>query len=522
MENDINNEKLSAYLDGELTPEEKDKLEEEIVLSSDLQKKLVELKKLKQLTISSVKPLPESPYFETRLFASLQEHKTPFFTIKKLSPVVGFLALTVLIMIFLKYNPQVIEHLVEQQKSNLAGFYKQNLKPLLFAANLTNEDVFNFAFNRQLPLDKTNSQYLQLGYDTTGNGFFEIKTGNVASNMNNLDKFVRALNLNSLQKEKVDSILQNYAEDLQSQVLVNDKNTVAINPNIWNYNKAILADIIAFANDANEKEFAKIVPAGLPSYDKNSIIKVINDVKRTKDNQYIFFTPDTIFSENYEFDKHKFKDEMIKMKEEMKRASYEWKKYAVNLQLDSSIVKLKHDPSWGKNFNVQFDANTCRVNLPNIIPEIELPDFDSITVQIERAVDIVKQVKVNIPNITFNIPDGSHGKNEFHFKMNIPGRPDKVTEINVNLDSILRQNKYFIQKFSGPGKKGQINVDSLLTSIRSMIPDSMSYFQGNEFKGQMKEFQKEMKKFQQQMKEMEKELKNNKKEMKEKKDPIEI
>ena len=522
MGKNINIEKLSAYIDGELSPVEKDKFEEEIALSSDLQKKLDELRKLKQLTLSSVKPLPESPYFETRLFASLQEHKTSFFTIKRLSPIAGFIILSLVIMIFLKYNPQVIEHLVEQQKSNLVGLYKQNLKPLLFAANLTNEDVFNFAFNRQLPLDKTNSQYLQLGYDTTGNGFFEIKTGNVASNMNNLDKFIRALNLNPQQKQKVDSILQNYAEDLQSQVLVNDKNTVAINPNIWNYNKAILADIIAFANDANEKEFARIVPAGIPSYDKYAIVKVINDVKKTHDNQYIFFTPDTIFSENYEFDKGKFKDEMKKMKEEMKKASYEWKKYAVNLQLDSSIVKLKHGPSWGKNFDVQFDANTCRVNLPNIIPEIELPDFDSITSQIERAVDIVKQVKVNIPKITFNIPDGSHGKNEFHFKMDIPGHPDKVTEVNINLDSILRQNKYYSQMFSGPGRKGQINLDSLLTSIRSMIPDSMSYFQGNEFKGQMKEFQKEMKKFQQQMKEMEKEMKKNKNDQKEKKDPIEI
>jgi hypothetical protein len=522
MGKDIIYEKLSAYLDGELLPEEKDKFEQEIALSSDLQKKLAELRKLKQLTISSVKPLPESPYFETRLLASLNEHKASFFTFKKLSPIAGFLALTVLIMIFLKYNPQVIEHLVEQQKSNLTGFYKQNLKPLLYAANLTNEDVFNFAFNRQLPLDKTNSQYLQLGYDTTGNGFFEIKTGNIASNRNNLDKFIRALNLNSQQKEKVDSILQNYAEDLQSQVLVNDKNTVAINPNIWNYNKAILADIIAFANNANEKEFAKIVPAGLPYYDKNSIVKVINEVKKTQDNQYIFFTPDTIFSENYEFDRHKFKEEMKTMKEEMKKASYEWKKFAINLQLDSSIVKLKHDPSWGKNFKVQFDANTCRVNLPNIIPEIELPDFDSITDQIERAVDIVKQVTVNIPNVTFNIPDGTHGKNEFNFKINIPGHPDKMTEVNVDLDSILRQNKYYSQKMFGPGKKGQINVDSLLASIRSMIPDSMSYFQGNEFKGQMKEFQIEMKKFQLQMKDMEKELKKNKKELKEKKEPMEI
>ena len=522
MEKDKINEKLSAYLDGELSLQEKEKFEEEIALSSDLQKKLSELMKLKQLTVSSLKPLSESPYFETRLFSALKERKTSFFTLKRVSPVAGFLVLTLMLMIFLKYNPQVIENLVEQQKSNLAGFYKQNLKPLLYAANLTNEDVFNFAFNRQLPLDKTNSQYLQLGYDTTGNGFFEIKTGNIASNMNNLDRFIKALNLNPNQKEKVDSILQNYAEDLQSQVLVNDKNTVAINPNIWNYNKALLADLISFANTANKKEFVKMVPAGLPSYDKNSIVRVINEVKDKKDNQYIFFTPDTIFSENYEFDKSQFKDEMKKMKEEMKKASNEWKKYAINLQLDNNITKLKNDPSWGKNFKVQFDQNSCRVNVHNVIPEIELPDFDSISVQIERAADIVKQVTVNIPHMVIDIPEGSHGKNVFNFKMNVPGQPEKITEIKVDLDSVMNQNKNYSQKFFGHGKREQFNLDSLMSNIRSMLPDSMTYFNGEEYKSQMKEFQKEMKKFQQQMKEMEKELKKNKKDIKEKKDPIEI
>jgi hypothetical protein len=522
MEKDIQKEKLSAYLDGELSTKEKDKFEEEIALSPELKIKLTELKKLKQLTVTSIKPLPKSPYFETRLFASLKEQKSSFFTFKRLSPIAGFLLLTLALMIFLKYHPQVIENLVEKQKSTLAGFYKQNLKPLLYAANLTNEDVFNFAFNHNLPLDKTNSQYLQLGYDATGNGFFEIKTGNIASNVNNLDKFIKALNLSSEQKEKVDSILQNYAEDLQSQVLVNDKNTVAINPNIWNYNKAILADIIAFANNANGEEFAKISPIGLTTYDKNSIVKAIHEIKNASNNQYIFFTPDTIFSEHYEFDKSKFKGEMKKMKEEMKKASNEWKEYAINLHLDNSINKLRNEPSWGKNFKVQFDENTCRVNLENIIPDIELPDLDSISVQIERAADIVKHITVNIPRVSINIPDGTQGRNVFNFRMKVPGHPEKVTEIKVDLDSIMRQNNYYSQKLFGPGKRGQMDLDSLITNIRSMIPDSMSYFQGNEFKGQMKEFQQQMKKFQQQMKEMEKELKKNKKEQIDKKEPIEI
>ena len=47
MEKNINIEKLSAYIDGELSPEDKDKLEQEIALSSDLLEKTYRIKKVK-------------------------------------------------------------------------------------------------------------------------------------------------------------------------------------------------------------------------------------------------------------------------------------------------------------------------------------------------------------------------------------------------------------------------------------------------------------------------------------------
>ena len=49
---------LSSYIDGELSQEETEKLEEKIKSSLELQKHLDELKKLKELT-SSVKQIPE-------------------------------------------------------------------------------------------------------------------------------------------------------------------------------------------------------------------------------------------------------------------------------------------------------------------------------------------------------------------------------------------------------------------------------------------------------------------------------
>ncbi len=511
MEKDNKYEKLSAYVDGELSPGEMDKFEEEIALSQDLQKKLDELKKLKQLTTTSSKKLPESPYFETRLFASLAGHSSSAFRLKRLSPFVGFAILTVSLMIFLKFNPQVIDRLVEQQKTNLAGFYKQNLKPLLYAANLSNEDIFNFAFDSRLPLDKNNSQYLQLGYDTLGKGYFEIKTGNVAAaNQNNLEKFIKALDLNAPQRVKVDSILQAYAEDIQSQVLVNDKNTVAINPNIWNFKKAILADIIAFAQNANGKEFSKICPVDAKLYDNKSFVAAINEAKKTKNNHYIFFTPDTIFSESYAFDNNQFKNDFKKMKDQMKSAKQDWEKMSVSLDLKQSIDKLKHYPSWAKSISVQFDNNTCRVNMPNMVQEIPMPDFDSIIAQVVKSTDVLKNITIIIPDDP-ELPEVSNPVN-YSYKMIVPGHSGKEMKIRVDLDSILTHSKKFKNQFYSFGPNGQINIDSLVESIKSKLPDSLT----------MKEFQVEMKKFQKQMMELQKELQKNMKATPAPKKPVEI
>ncbi len=47
---------------------------------------------------------------------------------------------------------------------------------------------------------------------------------------------------------------------ISALVLVNDKNAVAINPNIWNTRKLILADILAFAEKHASSNFNKMIP----------------------------------------------------------------------------------------------------------------------------------------------------------------------------------------------------------------------------------------------------------------------
>ncbi|MCU0365441.1 MAG: zf-HC2 domain-containing protein [Ignavibacteriaceae bacterium] len=64
MKKDLQNlELLSAYLDDELTQPEKAEVEKLLASSLELQKKLEDLKKVKQLG-NRVKRIPESPFFE--------------------------------------------------------------------------------------------------------------------------------------------------------------------------------------------------------------------------------------------------------------------------------------------------------------------------------------------------------------------------------------------------------------------------------------------------------------------------
>jgi DNA-binding protein YbaB len=495
-------EKLSAYIDGELNVAEKNELEEKLALSKDLQAKLNELRKLKELTVSSVKPVKESPYFVTRLMAGLSTENRWTKKLKTFAPAAGLIVLTAAVMVLLKFNPKVIDDIVEQQKENIAGFYTENLKPLLFAGDLSNEDIFNFAFYKQLPIDPSNTQTLHLGYDESGKEFFEIKTAPAIDKKDNFEKFVSALELNEAQKKQVDSILNFYKEELQTQILVNDKNTVAINPNLWNYNTVIAADLIAFAESVNKEQFEIMIPQAYTFKDKDAFKKILQDVKTRSRDEYIFLTPDTIFTEPFKFDKEKFKAENERLKEEMKRVGKELERVTVTLRLDSNLIRLKQHPKKRTGFQVYIDSNICRVELDRTeFPRIVFPDFDSIAANIEEAAKHFKNFSITIPK-----PPKVRSKVGFNFKIESDDSA-KIFDFNFKIpdpDSIMKFESFMRDSvFKLYGKNFYFNSDSLIRMMNRFYKDSSEYFRGDEFRKEMKEFQKN---FQEEMKKLQEEL----------------
>jgi hypothetical protein len=503
-------ENISAFIDGELSPKDIQSVESKINSSLELKNEHDALMRIKKLTAASFKQIDESPYFETRLAVSLIEENNIGAKLKRWSPALIIGSLTIALMIFLKFNPNIIENLFEQQKSKIAGFYKENLKPLLFAADVSGDDIFDFAFYSQLPLDKSQGQYLLFGYDDKGNGVFEIKTLN--ENQQNLDlqKFKSALELTPKQSEQIDSIIQVYATAIEPLILVNDKNTVAVNPGLWSYQKAMLADILSFAENSNKQKFRDVMPAGFSFASNNEVAGLVAQVKNLHDNNYIFLTPDSIFSEKFKFDQ----DEFNKKIENLNRDLNNHKKNAevfksFTFRFDSSLHNFNSDGKFDNEIMVYIDSNECRVHIPKIqIPEISLPNFDSLN-------SLIKDAMKNFQNFSFVLPEIPEIQgNHFEFKFQDSDSLGKMNfDINIpNVDSILRENKIFFDSTNSFDSRNfqfqDKSLENLLKQFYKNYGDENS--QGGSMKEQFESLQKEMENLRREMEEWRNKLEQKK------------
>ncbi len=483
---------LSSYIDGELSPEEAKDLEQRINLSLELQKHLKELKKIKSLT-SSVKRIPESGFFETRLLAEIEQRKSSSYRIKKWYPAIGLAAASLILMVVLKFNPGIIDSIWEEQKSNITGFYKENLQPLLFAADLTNEDIFNFAFNNELPLDNSRRQYLYLGYDETGKEYFEIKDAlHDEEYKNSYEKFLVTLKLDEKQRMKVDSMIGGYAHALESQVLVNEKNTVAINPNLWNYRKAIFADLLVVAENLNKEEYYKVIPAGFSKDERIQIVNAVNRLKSSPQNNYIFLTPDSIFSEWFEFDSDEYKEHLIEVKKHLKDVEKEIKKVEINIRFDSTFSRLEKSVNKKHLFDIRIDSNNCRVNLSHFkIPEFDIPNLDSIN-------KIMRLATKNLENITIHIPEIKHLQQGFkieYYKDDSLKTYEYKYE-DYNLDSLLNSHEIIIDSINSYNwKRFEYFNDSIANRFHFDFDDSFPYYDDEMLQEQMEKLREDLNRF---------------------------
>ncbi len=430
---------LSAYLDNELSDKEKEYIEKRLQNSVELRNKLAELKQIKELTFSSKKELPENHYFEQKVMSALLEEKPKAFFNKKWIPALGFTAVAVILFISVKINPDFYKNLIDTQK-NVISDYTGSLKPLFFPSEISNEDLFNFALFEEIPLNNNENQVLKIGLDNSGKEYFEVKKADNQNDRNNLNNFLSKLNLSNDKKSKVDSLFKNYATQLSKHILVGDDNAIAINPQVWNLRKALVADFITLSRNLDTKNFDRLIQSFKIKIPQHSVVwnKSLDSIQT---NNYIVFTPDSVFTSELTL---KMKD-LAELKQEnfLKRNS---EKRFHRIDFDSVFnqqdrrIKIVRSPNF-----VQVQVQVEEIE----IPEIQIPDFNSLVEIIEKSVR-------NQPNLNLVVQENLNKP-----RVNQQRRTLVLPPNDVNLDSILElQNRRFENSLKKKADREKSNSDN--------------------------------------------------------------
>jgi hypothetical protein len=411
--------------------------------------------------------------------------------IKKWIPVGGLIILTVALIVFFKNES--IYKIVDEQKNNIADYYTKNLKPLFARTPISNEDVYNFAMSNELPLDKNNQQYLKLGDESAQNKYFEFVKNPAAENKDALTQFKSSFRFNKFEKQKLDSILESYQDKLRNQIYINDKNTIAINSNLWNLNKAIRADLLMFASGANKEKFKRLYPETYTFYKDPALHKFVEDTRNVGDSNFIFVTPDSVFSSVYYVDREKLKKEIEEMNKNMK----EWgKDYKVRIALQKEMLG-KQKKGVNQQFTILVDSNFCRIEIPSIsIPPIKIPDVNRLIAGLNEAAVKAEDFKVKIKSKNKRIAELNDALASVP---DVPGNPQKY-ELNIDLPDL----KELIETSVSAGLNAlrvvnipNVNVDSIMDLVNAEVGDSLNKFDKKEFKIKMEELKKELEKLKQ-------------------------
>jgi len=271
----------------------------------------------------------------------------------------------------------------------------QNLKPLLFHTEINDEDVFNFALYQSLPLDKEKNKVLIVSTNEQGNNIFEVKPAEYNPNTDNYSTFVRYLDLNKEQRREADSLLNSYKKEIYSSVLVNDKNTIAINPKLSELRQAILADLISFSQKVNADKSYQLFEKKLKFNGDKRINDLIASAKDIPQSEYILISPDTVARTHFTWDRDKFNKNLNEWGKN-KNLTYS---PMIKLENPERRVSNNRNPNTPESdFSFKIDSNKFKVEIPvEAINNITASISDSIRIKLNEAAKEIRKISIPLP-----------------------------------------------------------------------------------------------------------------------------
>ncbi len=387
-------------------------------------------------------------------------------------PGTALVILTIGLMFYFRNYQEENENLLNEVKDDIFSFYTENLKPIFFREDLQSKDVFDFAFNRKLPVDRQGQRILNI-VDTKDNSFaYKIVPAASVRDKADYETFIRELKLDERGKASLDSLLNLHKNEIYSSVLYNENNTIAVDPELAYIRKAIQADIYEFVADhlpSDKQEKALVVQ-------KEEIKKIRENLDKSLEgiaSNYIFFTPDTIFRGICDVDRDKIVKKLEEVELKEKSPGKQLEKFEMGFDIASD--KFDFEPFEPGAVNLDLASNSYSVNLgDNFLPYPgQLPGLDSLDIFLDSLTTKLANISFaftgNGDQTGFSLSFGkteSKGTDEaFNFEFNL-GNLDSL--IRIGIETGLKQSRQEPDDMEGL----EIILDSLGNNIQMLIKDS--------------------------------------------------
>lgn len=406
-------------------------------------------------------------------------------SIKKYLPLAALVIITVALMYYFKENRGGnLGEMVDKGKADLISLYTENLQPLLFGTDITNEDVFNFAFFQTLPLDKTENDMLKISDEADGSTNYQVIPSSYKNDTRNYENFTQFMGFDEKQKTGLDSLLETYQSELAGAVLTNEENTIAVNNNISLLQKAILSDIAAYSQSINKPRISDLFGSNFAVLDSKETMKLIDEMKRDTSSEYLVMARDTAFTSRLEFDRKKIEEVLSKAKDSLPREKEE----VFNVKVTPGNRITPSSPKRPKKGSANFDSSYTYTHVA--------PDFDFDQWQMEdKSFDSLKivltELRENLRNLSFKFNTDSIKKSlQLEFKSDVDSLENLDFEMNLEgLGEII--NRSLDGAFNHPTDEEYweqfgARVESLSTGFIKMKADSLK-----RVKEQLKEINKD-------------------------------
>ena len=338
--------------------------------------------------------------------------------LRKYSFYIGVGCLTIILVII--FREKKFNVFFEEGKQSLASFYTQNLKPLIYTNEITNEDVFNFAMFNSLPVNKKENKLLLIAQDGEGNNSISIHTSEYKEDTGNYQKFIKYLELGDNEKRQFDSLLSFYKARIYSTILSDDKNTIAVNQKIPLMHSLLYADILNFANRTNYSKAKQIYAEKKDLLNPLEIKKIDAMFKDTGPQDYLLLNNDSLYAVSMSIDMPTVKGNPDEWRKEMNKTRV-WTN-------ENQIRNIEKNKELFTQYALSRNNKELKVSVP--VPVI--PNLKDLEKELVKLKNLPRFSKL----VTFET-DSKDGKNgPLAFKINFDlSKVDSL--VSTTMDAVL-------------------------------------------------------------------------------------